>query len=320
MTRVARTVLVVMMVTLMARQAPAQQPAGGEGGGGKPPDFTADTMTADNAAAVIEDFSEAWRIEKDGTGLHTLDVRVKIREEAGIALYGHVFVSYIANRQSVELASLVVQKPDGRQVRLDSAGLKDVPPQESGAFDAPTFSDMRIKQVTVPALGVGDELSYRIRITQTTPDVPDEFWAAHSFTRTAVILHESFEINWPAAMRLRVKVRPGSADEDPHPVAESGRQLRRWSHAQTTVGEPEKRTVQRELRALVKGRSEAPDVQVSTFETWDEVAAWFGKLVEQAEQPSEEVRSKAAALTAGAATSDEKLARLHKFVSQDINM
>jgi tetratricopeptide (TPR) repeat protein len=309
-------VLVVLMVTLTVRLARTQQRAGTDGNG--TPSSAVDTMTADNAAAVIEDFSEAWRIEKDGTGLHTIDVKVKIREEAGIAAYGHVFVSYIANRQSVELASLVVQKPDGRRVTLDSAGLKDVPPQESGAFDAPMFSDLRVKQVTVPALAVGDELSYRVTISQTTPDLPGQFWTSHSFSHIAVILHESFEINWPAAMHLRVKVQPGSAEEDPLPRAEPGRLVRRWSHAQLTVGEPEKKALQRQLVQRMLGRGASADVQVTTFENWDQVGAWFGALARQAEQPSDAVRTKAEALTAGATTQAEKLARLHKFVSQDV--
>jgi len=116
--------------------ARAQQPesAGVAAQGERPKDMI---VTADNAAAVIENLAESWRVEGDGTSTRTMDVKVKIREEAAIASYGHVFISYLAKRQSAELVSLVVQKPDGRRVTLDSAGI--TPRVFQGAADIYAF-------------------------------------------------------------------------------------------------------------------------------------------------------------------------------------
>jgi hypothetical protein len=54
-------------------------------------------------------------------------VRVTIREEAALRNWTHLFARYVADRESVELRSLVVEKPDGRKVTLDSSSLRDLP-------------------------------------------------------------------------------------------------------------------------------------------------------------------------------------------------
>lgn len=67
-------------------------------------------------------------------------------------------------------------------------------------------------------------------------------------------------------------------------------------------------------RAL-RGRSLAPDVQLSSFQSWAEVGQWYWNLQSPRIEPSPAVRTKAAELTNGMTDDAAKLQALYTFVS-----
>src|SRR5207253_6405693 len=66
-------------------------------------------------------------------------------------------------------------------------------------------------------------------------------------------------------------------------------------------------------RAL--GRSLPSDVQLSSFQTWEEVGRWYLALQQERIEPTAIIRAKAAELTRGLTTDDAKLQALYNFVS-----
>jgi tetratricopeptide (TPR) repeat protein len=276
------------------------------------------TLTADNAPAVIHELSHTWRIDAEGRGERLDAGRVTIREAGALEAWGHIYINYIAEREVVELRSLVVTKADGRLVRLDESSLKDLPTQESGTFDAPNFSDSRVKHITVPALAVGDTLSYEIAVRQVVPLAKGHFWTEQSFVRDAIVERESFDIDWPSSLPLAVKVNSAVGVEDQTVRAEAGRSRRRWTHQNLTLGESERKTLSKLLRKFSVGHGPSPDIQVSTFKSWNEVAQWYHDLSVVAEAPATAVTTRAKALTGNVSSPLDRVAALHKFVSQNV--
>ena len=50
-----------------------------------------------------------------------------------------------------------------------------------------------------------------------------------------------------------------------------------------------------------------PDVQLTTFANWEEVGRWYGGLQKEPLQATQAIQSKAAELTKGLKTDDEKV-------------
>ena len=278
----------------------------------------AETVTAETSAAVIEKLERRWQVERDGRARQTTIARIRIRESSALSSFGHLYFSYMPATEAIELVALKVEKADGQRVSVDAAALKDVPTPESGTFEGPTFSDARVKQIAVPALAVGDVVSYEVLLTRHTPAAPGHFWAEFYFTRSAIVLEEVFELDWPVDLALSVRTHDSDLIEQSEPPARSGRQLRRWTHRQAELTAADQAALGKRLAATVKGKGPSPDIQVSTFATWDQVAAWYRDLAAGAETITPAVQEKARTLTQAAKTAHAQLAALHKFVAQDV--
>ena len=179
MASAAQRTTVVAFVLLLA--------AAGSGAEEKPGSQPTPVVSAANAPAVIKRLEHRIQVEADGRASATHIVRVLIREQPAVQALGHIFGSYLAGHESVALRRLVVEKPDGQRVTVNPEALVDAPTRQTGAFDAPSFHDTRMKQVTVPALAVGDTLEYEVARDRHTPFAPGHYWTEYDFPRDAVV-------------------------------------------------------------------------------------------------------------------------------------
>ena len=62
-----------------------------------------------------------------------------------------------------------------------------------------------------------------------------------------------------------------------------------------------------------------PSVQVSTFQSWDEVGTWYGSLQTEQVKSTPLVQAKAAELTKGLKSNEEKIQAIYNFVSLHIH-
>ena len=80
----------------------------------------------------------------------------------------------------------------------------------------------------------------------------------------------------------------------------------------------QKKQQDKQTYQLARGTLPPPDVQISTFQSWDEIGAWYNKLQSERVQPSAEVRAKSAELTKGAKNDDAKVQAIYGYVSTQI--
>src|SRR5205814_3095355 len=64
--------------------------------------------------------------------------------------------------------------------------------------------------------------------------------------------------------------------------------------------------------------SDQPDVQLSSFTDWQKISTWYAKLQSERAVPDDAVKAKAAELTRGAGSEEQKARRLYDFVAQNI--
>jgi tetratricopeptide (TPR) repeat protein len=262
-------------------------------------------------AFVIEQDSTRVDFENDGTNTRELTTRVRIQADAGVQHWGVLTFPYESSTQAVDIDYVRVRKPDNSLVLTPADAIQDMPSEISR--QAPLYSDLKEKQMAVKGLGVGDVLEFQSHWRTTKPLAPGQFWYAFSFSHDSIILQQQLEIRVPRERPVKWK----SAGAQPVITEDRGRRIFTWTSAQLEhkSSEQENKEEQETLRQAVRGQLAAAEVQISSFQSWEEVGRWYGGLQLERVKPSPEVRAKAAELTKNAADETARIRAIYGYVS-----
>jgi transglutaminase-like putative cysteine protease/tetratricopeptide (TPR) repeat protein len=254
---------------------------------------------------VYELVQTAVRFERDGKGHRDLTLRVRIQSESAVHEFGLLVYSFSSKFESLEVVYARVRKPDGTVIETPASDVQEL--DSAVSREAPMYTDEREKHIAIKALGVGDILEARLHWTIREPMAPDHFWFDYSYFRAGICLKETLEIDVPRG--LAVKLR----NSDPQPtIREEGDRLV-YSFQSSNLKKFEASKIP-EWEKNYHGIA-PPDVQLSSFSSWDEVGRWFGALVQPKTAVTAEIRAKSDELTKGRTTDDEKIHALYDFVS-----
>ena len=255
--------------------------------------------------AIVEELNVSTRFENNGNSLQTVHKRVKIQNEAGIRLYGIITFSFIAG-QEFSIDTVEVRKKDGSTIKAGTANIQEVTPEISRV--APMYSDVRQKQVTVPGLSVGDEVVFQYTAKQS-PLVPNQFWFDYSFTKDSVVLSETVRLDIPKDRKVHLSFKPEYKPE----VKTSGeRTVYEWHAANEKIQEEKNNAL---LKQRMTGTAPSASIELSTFESWEQVGSWYYALQRERAMPTAAIRTKALELTKGLDSQEEKIKALYGFVS-----
>jgi tetratricopeptide (TPR) repeat protein/transglutaminase-like putative cysteine protease len=268
-----------------AQSAPAQSPT--------PPDYSQE-------AYVIEQYRTSMRYENDGTGREQLEAKIRIVAESGVQALGQLKIGYSAASDKLDVVYVRVRKPDGSVITAQESAIQDLTTP-----NAPVYTDYHEKHISVPSLRPGDVLEYEVLRTVVTPLAPNQFWSSYNFTETGAVLDEQLEINVPKARHIKMKTKPGYT---PHVTEEGDRRIYRWTHSHQPGGK----------RQRPPDPSQPPSVQLSTFESWQDLGAWYASLERARRQPDDAIKAKAAELVQGKSDDLEKVKALYEYVSRNI--
>ncbi|MGD0161676.1 MAG: DUF3857 domain-containing protein [Candidatus Sulfotelmatobacter sp.] len=266
-------------------------------------------------AFVIEQYRSRYRFESDGTGRKETVARIKVQSEAGVQQWGQIQVGYNSANERVEIAYVRVVKADGTVVKAGDDAVQDLSaPLEQ---QAPVYTDNRQKHITVPGLRPGETLEYDMVTVIHTPLAPGEFWTDYDFDKNNIMLDEELDVDVPSDRPLKLKNKPGM---DPKISEENGRRLYHWtsSHLEREDDTKDKDDKDKEKKRRKKrAEEERPDVQLTTFVSWEQIGRWYASLEKDRRAPSPEVRAKAQELTKGLDTDLDKVQALYDFVAKN---
>jgi Flp pilus assembly protein TadD/transglutaminase-like putative cysteine protease len=257
---------------------------------------------------VIEQFFTTARYEKDGTGERQFDVRIRLQSDAGVQQLGELVFSYNSANEQMDVRFIRVHKADRTIVIAGPDAVKEM--TATVARDAPVYTDYKEKHITVPSLRPGDTLEYEIVTRLVTPLAPGEFWFEHSFLDNAIVLDERLEINVPQGRPVNLKC----PDFTPQKTEENGRTIYRWKRAILTRPSDDEQAKKKQEKAGTK----SPDVQLTTFASWQDVARWYAKLEQDRARPTPEIRAKTAELIQGRTSQLDKIQAVYEYVSKNI--
>jgi tetratricopeptide (TPR) repeat protein len=272
-----------------------------------------------NESVVIEKFVTTIRFENDGTGEREQQLRARVQNQTGVQQLGELIFPYNEANEKVELRHLRVEKKDGTIATATEKDEKDL--TTPVARDAPVYTDLKEKHITVPALAPGVVVDYDVVTHIVKPLAPNEVWYKHRFAQQIIVLDERLAINVPAARKINLH----STDPNFTKEARGGRVIYRWKRAQLSnapAGDAKDSGASAGEDSAEKdsGANGKPagTVELSTFTTWDDVASWYASLEKGRFTATPELRAKTLALTEHLATEPEKVQALYVYVSKNI--
>lgn len=295
-------------------QTPSRPPASVEQKspppGEKPTDYSQEAL-------VIELMKLAYRFEKDGTGARELSFRGRVQSDAAIQQFGQLVLPYSSANEKLEIGYIRVKKPDGSVIASTESDVQDL--SAPIAREAPIYTDLRQKHVTVRGLRPGDILEYHVVWKIVSPLAANHFWLEHDFFEPGMLiaLDEQLEVNIPLDSKVKLKTEKG---KDPIVKSEGDRRIYSWKYAslkRITKEEEEEKSKQARKRMIDEDEPRPAQVQITTFQNWSEVGEWYQKLESERTTPDEKIRAKAAELTRGRTTEKEKIQALYEFVAKN---
>src|ERR1035437_5632918 len=285
--------LVWSLVCLMSADGLAQAPAPSR----------PKTANAEEAA-VFERIFNRVRFENDGTEVSEAEAVIRIQSQAGVEAFGQLVFGYSSATEKLEVEYVRVRKPDGRVVGTPESTAQDFAPDV--LREAPMYSDYRQRHISVAALEPGDTLEYRTVTRVLTPLAAGNFWYEYTFPKGVAVNEDRLEIDIPKAREVKLKTPTRQPD-----IQDIGdRRTYTWVVKDIR---PERDNDKDEM-----DEETGPDVQLTTFTDWKQIAQWYAKLQGERMMVDEGVRRKAGELTKGADTPTEKARRLYDFVARNV--
>lgn len=258
-------------------------------------------------AVIIDQISDRIRYEADGTGQHVVSTVIRVQSEAAVQELGQLIFGYNSGFETLTVDYVRVRKANGEVLPTPSTSLQDFAPEILKS--APMYSDYREKHVSVVGLRPGDILEYQTTTHINSSLVPGEFWYEHTFPKEVVVHEARLEVDVPKSRDIHLR----SPEKKYETKETADRRVYAWVVRDIA---PDRKPKKQALDFSTE--QTRPDVQLTTFNDWQQVAHWYAKLQGQQVVVDALIRKKAEELTRGATTPTDKAQRLYDFVARNI--
>ncbi|MGA7635130.1 MAG: DUF3857 domain-containing protein [Terriglobales bacterium] len=301
----SRIPLALLLVSFLLAMATAQAPPP------TPPNKITDQTTPDpnsEEAAIFERILNHVRFENDGTDVTETEAVIKIQSQAGVEEFGQLVFGYSSATEKLGLEYVRVRKPDGQVVTTPESTAQDFAPDV--LKEAPMYSDYRQRHISVAALQPGDTLEYRTVTRVTTPLAAGNFWYEATFPKGVVVKEDRLIVDIPKAREIKLK----SPTHQPEIKDTADRRIYTWTVKNIQPDRDRDKDKERDDEA----DDSTPDVQLTTFTDWKQIAEWYAKLQGERMTIDDSVQKKADELVKGSDTPPEKARRLYDYVARNI--
>jgi hypothetical protein len=264
-------------------------------------------------AIIIEKMINRHSFNADGTGTREAELRIKVLSPAGVQALGQLAFGYSSDNEQLVLDYVRVRKPNGQVVVTSLENTPETSLQVSR--EAPVYSDYRQKNVSVAALSPGDTLEYKVTTKLLHSLAKNHFWLSHSFNKQAQVDDEELIVEVPTGREVKIKSSsPYTTEQTPNTRVYTWKTSNLARENASASANGNKAAAKKDKDSDTK----IPDVQLSTFRNWQEVAAWYQDLLDSRVSPTAEVKAKAQELAQGATGNEDKARRFYNFVSLNI--
>src|SRR5205085_9234891 len=166
----------------------------------------------------------------------------------------------------------------------------------------------------VTGLRPGEVLEYDMVTGSHTPLAAGQSWGEYAFDKSNIELDESLDVDVPAGRTLKLKCKPGM---DPKITEAGGRRIYHWESKHLERDDDRDAKEKEKKKKKRRADEERPDIQLTTFESWEQLGRWYANLEKDRRMPTPEVRTKAEELTKGLNTDLERTEALYDYVAKN---
>jgi len=235
--------------------------------------------------------------------------RICLLTHEGVKDYGEVQWPYDTELEELHLDYARTITPDGREVVPAPSAIHEVTPPF--LQDAPMYSSVKLFTVSMPALEPGAIIDWQMTI-RDKEGPPEELMPELStiwyFAWEIPVQRSHLVVEVPEGTSLRWQAK--GIDIEPTVQTAPGTII--YEFTKTDIPAITYEPYMPDLRAL------SPLLVVSTYDSWDEIAAWYADLAEDRYQTSSELLAKVEELTSGIQTPSDKISAIYDFVARDV--
>ncbi len=272
-----------------------------------------DAAAYPEAEAVIVEDATITKYQPNGQALEWGEFYLKVLTEKGRRENQSLSLDFMLPYEKVEFVLVEAIKKDGTAIPVDlqthSKVMIDPSQMGMNIYDP----NEKVLVVSIPGLEIGDTIHGLTRSELIKPRVPGTWSDYQIFEHTMPIKHAVYEVHAPANLPLRSIALKSK-------VSETVTYSKKEEH-DGTAHRWEIRNVPRIFLEpnMPPAGTVVQRLLVSTISDWSELSRWYWHLSEpHLKATSPALEQKVKDLTGDAAHADEKIARLFRFVSQEI--
>ncbi len=250
-----------------------------------------------------------YDVEADGRVTETVVHRFQVLQEGRLEQFKVYSYSYSTSIQTGEVLEAYTLKKDGRHIPVPAANYQTQINQGRGQA-GPAFSDRTRVSVVFPDLAVGDSVHIAYKLVEREPMFPGQFSMVRTFSPFGATEDARVTVRLPQTMEVKTEAHHMVAQPA---VTSAGKRTLEWRYANTTP-----RPYSEDDDSGLWSIEESPVVMVSTFATYEAIAAAYGARALPKAQPSTRVRELAREVIGKETLPREKARLLYEWVSRNI--
>lgn len=296
---------------LAAAQAPRITPAGD-------PSVRSDTiykLAVDPAAHPEESAyylldDGVARVEADGRNVTTFRQVVQVLKPEAVDGLREQEFSYAPKHERLTINWIRVVRPNGAVVSARPTHVQDSDvPAELGD---PVYSDRRVRRVSLTGVEPGAIVDYSYTREELKPFLPGDFFQWWGVSNALGVRRSRFVVDAPASLALRIhEENLNFARRDARVTTAAGpRVVHTWTTADVPRVKPEPFAADSPKVYMA--------VAVSSPTTWQDIGKWYATNARGRYTLGPEASAKLAAVVKPAASRDDTLRAVHRWVAQDV--
>jgi len=246
------------------------------------------------------------RFEADGRGTTTYRQVVQILTREAAEEWAEQTFSYLEGRQRLRINWLRVLSADGTVISEGASHEQEAAAPVPEAY--PVYSNLMLHRVSLAGVAPGTLVDFSYTTETLDPMLEGDFSTAWRVTTGRLVRRSRLIVDVPVSVTPRI-------DEEnlnfPRRTEErNGRRVYTWATAEVPAleGEPFAATP----NAVEIG------ITVSSPLSWDRIARWYAELSADRYAVTPELERALAGVVAGAASLDDSLRAVHRWIAQDI--
>lgn len=263
------------------------------------------TQYPQEALVWLLDYGEVKR-ELDGKGITTFRSVIQILKQSAVPRFQEQSFSYAPGHERLTINWMRVLNAKGEVISDAPTHVQDadIPAQRGD----PVYSDRKVKRISLTGVAPGTIIDVSYTREELKPFLESDFYTPWRFTPGNPVMRSYFKLDVPASMKPHI--REQGLNFKRTEKVEDGRHTFTWVTSNIPALKPEMFAPDSMLPGMF--------VDISGPVEWKDVARWYAGNARDRYAPSDSLRAKVAALVKGAKNLDDSIARVHKWVVQDI--